>query len=57
MEILKFDELKKVQIKNAAEYTTGVGSNIKTNQNLKRKLIAAVLCSSIKDKDKGCCKL
>jgi hypothetical protein len=58
MEILKFDELKKVQaIKNAPDQKiVGVSSNVKSNQNLKRKLIADVLCSSIKGTDKGCCK-
>jgi hypothetical protein len=55
MEILKFDGLKKIKkITSAPE--TGVTSNVKTNQNLKRKLIAGVLCSSIKGTDKGCCK-
>ncbi|RPH32211.1 MAG: hypothetical protein EHM93_10350 [Bacteroidales bacterium] len=55
MEILKFDELNKVQSSSLVAQA-GVTSNVKTNQNLKRKLIAYVSCSSIKGNDTGCCK-
>ncbi|RPH32210.1 MAG: hypothetical protein EHM93_10345 [Bacteroidales bacterium] len=55
MEILKFDELNKVQ-SSALVAQAGVVSNVTTSQKLKRKLIADVLCSSIKGTDTGCCK-
>jgi hypothetical protein len=56
MEILKFDELTKASINPESSATAGVSSNLKTNQSLKRKLIAYVSCSSIKGNDSGCCK-
>ncbi|NOQ24623.1 MAG: hypothetical protein GQ564_04600 [Bacteroidales bacterium] len=54
MEILKFDAGKRTSLLDT-EPTTGVTSNVKTNQSLKRKLIAGVTCASITGISGGCC--
>lgn len=54
MEILKFDAGKRTNIPKVVK-PTGVTSNVKTNQNLKRKLIAAVTCDAVKSISGGCC--
>ena len=54
MEILKFDLGKRTSTSKLVK-ETGVTSNVKTNQNLKRKLIAAVTCSVAKSISGGCC--
>ncbi|NOQ24624.1 MAG: hypothetical protein GQ564_04605 [Bacteroidales bacterium] len=54
MEILKFNTGKRASIVED-ETLPGVTSNVKTNQSLKRKLIAGVTCASIKGTSSGCC--
>lgn len=54
MEILKFDAGKRTNLSKVVK-PTGVSSNVKTNQNLKRKLIAAVSCTAVKSISGGCC--
>ncbi|NOQ24626.1 MAG: hypothetical protein GQ564_04615 [Bacteroidales bacterium] len=60
MEILKFDTGKRTNFVNEPTLGTPialgtVSPNVTTNQSLKRKLIAAVYCSSINETRSGCC--